>query len=120
MVPKQNKGRSNRSSNALICSHVVSGSLLGGQLRGHSLSHKRFDLVADLNVIEISDSNAAFHAAGDLPYIVLEELLAAAGEADVRIAAQDAVSDPAAGDRAHLRNTEDVEHLRFAEVVLLE
>src|SRR5271170_7257173 len=102
MVPKQNKGRSNRSSNALICSHVVSGSLLGGQLRGHSLSHKRFDLVADLNVIEISDSNATFHAAGDLPYIVLEalegtqlaleDLLAAAGEADVRIAAQDAVS----------------------------
>jgi hypothetical protein len=44
------------------------------QLGCDLLAEERFDLIADLNVVVVGDSDTAFHPAGDFLRVVLEPL----------------------------------------------
>src|SRR6202012_4426948 len=52
--------------------------------------------------------------------LALEDLFAAAHHLYLGVAADDSILHAAAGDGAHLRNSEDVEHLGAADIILLE
>src|SRR5579862_3734679 len=84
--------------------------------------------VAFLHVVETLEEDAALEPFSDLARVVLESLQlrdlrrvddgAVADDAHVRIAADDAVRDHAACDRAEPRNTEERAHLRLADRLL--
>ena len=83
-----------------------------------------------LDVLEAGEVDTALDALTDFADVVLEalergdlalpDLVAFAEQADLRVAADEAVGDTAAGDLADLGDLEDVEDLGAAGVVLLE
>src|SRR6184192_766497 len=85
----------------------------------------RLDQVADLDVVEALDPDAALEALPDLAHVVLEalegadaafvHLHAVADHAHPRGAGDDAGADEAPRDRSHLRDLERLPHLRLAQ-----
>src|SRR5204863_1958666 len=100
------------------------------ELGGEFLGCEGFDEVADLDILVTGEVDAALDALADFADIVLEalergdltlpEFGAFAEEANLGVAADEAIGDAAAGDLADLGDLEDVEHLGAAGVVLLE
>src|SRR5436309_1438002 len=99
------------------------------EVGGHLLGRKGLEDVAFLDVAEPVDADAALHAVRHFAGVVLEaleradlaleDLFATAHDFDFRIATDNSILHAAAGDGAHLGNTEDVDDFRTAHVVLL-
>src|SRR5436190_1921694 len=100
------------------------------QRRLQLLGLERFDHVADLDVLEPLDADAALEALPDLGHIVLEvpqradlafvDHAVVAQEAHARGARDHAVDDHAAGDDADLRHLEGVAHFGAAPEDFME
>src|SRR6202142_4792828 len=112
-----------------MCSRFMSR-LLCGPLCSNPLGHEGLNGIAYLDVIEVGNAHAALHAVSHFAGIVLEalerrelaleDLLSIPHEANFRIALDGAVDHAATGNRAHLGDPEDVEHLGPADIVLLD
>src|SRR5438445_4469617 len=91
---------------------------------GDLLDAIRFDQVADLDVVEVLDADAALEALPHLAHVVLEALEGRDGalvhlhavpdHAHQCGAADDAGADEAPGDRAYFRDLERLPHFRLA------
>ncbi len=89
-----------------------------------ALCYERLNDVAFLDVVEVADGNAAFHAVGYFFGIVFEtfqrsdlafvDLHAVAHQANVGIALNYAIKHRAAGDCAHFRHFESVANFRLS------
>src|SRR5947208_12763508 len=105
-------------------------SLRDSDFGGDFLGYEGLDYIASLYVIEISDSNAAFHAVSDFAGIVFEALQrtdfafvnldAIAHQAHIRIAFNQTIHHVTAGNGANLGHTEGLAHFRASQVSLLD
>src|ERR1043166_6776198 len=96
------------------------------QLRGRDLlDHISFDLIANFDVVEVFQSDAALKAFPDFGNVIFEPAQrsyiafpandAVTNQARARVAADVAVDDHAARDGADFGNAKDFAHVRFAE-----
>src|SRR6266496_3647106 len=97
--------------------------------RRHSLDYIGFDLVADLDVVEVLKTDTAFEAFAYFGCVILESAQrsdvafpgddAIANQTRARLAADNAVDDHGAGHRTNLGHFEDFAYFRLAENLFL-
>lgn len=107
------------------CRHPASRALLRDRnLWGDSFHGKRLQHVADLNVVEVRDRNAALKTVLDLACVIFEALesfdssgvndLAVPHDSNLAIAADCAVGDITAGDRTNLADLKGLADFRVS------
>src|SRR5437016_3759938 len=97
---------------------------------GDFLGYEGLDYVASFHVVEIRDSDAAFHAVSDLAGVVLEALQrtdfafvnldAITHQAHIRIALDQAIQHVTTGDSADLGHAEGLTYFSATQVSLLD
>src|SRR4051812_20176466 len=130
MVTRERDGVSRRRHSPLTIHHSPFTTLRSSLGRGlerprHFFGAVVLDAVADLDVVEVLDADAALEAFADLAHVVLEatqrvdrpleDLDPVADDANPCVAANEPAPHRAPGDEPDLRHLEGFEDLGFAE-----